>query len=135
MRVRQRDRPGLPRGLQGVYKANFGLEPAGDIKPLTEGPVVQVPKHDVLCAGFPCQPFSKSGFQRGMDEARGTLFFNILRIFEARRPRYAILENVRNIAGPRQRRTWDIIIRELRALGYRVCGEPCLRDAAAKRPP
>ncbi|MFM8387255.1 MAG: DNA cytosine methyltransferase [Planctomycetia bacterium] len=109
---------------RAVYEANFGLKPEGDIKPMTEGRVVQVPQHDVLCAGFPCQPFSKSGFQRGMDEARGTLFFNILRILEARRPRYAILENVRNIAGPRQRRTWDIIILELRALGYRVCGEP-----------
>jgi DNA (cytosine-5)-methyltransferase 1 len=109
---------------RAVYQANFGMEPAGDIRPLTEGRVVDIPDHDVLCAGFPCQPFSKSGFQRGMDEARGTLFFNILKILQAKLPRYAILENVRNLAGPRQRGTWNVIIRELRALGYRVCGEP-----------
>lgn len=107
-----------------VYEANFGIKPHGDIRPLTEGRICHVPDHDVLCAGFPCQPFSKSGFQRGMDEARGTLFFNILRVLKARRPKYAILENVRNLAGPRQRATWDVIIRELRALNYRVCSDP-----------
>jgi DNA (cytosine-5)-methyltransferase 1 len=108
-----------------VYEKNFDLLPAGDIRPLTEGDaVLGIPDHDVLCAGFPCQPFSKSGFQRGINETRGTLFFNILRILEARRPRFAILENVRNLAGPRQRETWLTIIRHLRALGYRVADEP-----------
>ncbi|WP_228372964.1 DNA (cytosine-5-)-methyltransferase [Demequina subtropica] len=85
---------------------------------------VAVPSHDVLAAGFPCQPFSKSGMQRGMDEARGTLFWNIARILEERRPAVVLLENVRNIAGPRHRHEWDVIIRTLRDLGYRVSDKP-----------
>jgi DNA (cytosine-5)-methyltransferase 1 len=114
----------IDRDARAVYRANYGMEPEGDIKPLTEGPKVLVPEHDVLCAGFPCQPFSKSGFQRGMDETRGTLFFNILKIIEARQPRFVILENVRNLAGPRQRATWETIILSLRQFGYRVSDRP-----------
>jgi DNA (cytosine-5)-methyltransferase 1 len=114
----------IDRDARAVYRANYGMEPEGDIRPLTEGPKVLVPEHDVLCAGFPCQPFSKSGFQRGMEETRGTLFFNILKIIEARRPRFVILENVRNLAGPRQKATWDTIILNLRKLGYRVPDKP-----------
>lgn len=107
-----------------VYRENFGFRPEGDIRPLTEGAHVEVPDHEVLCAGFPCQPFSKSGFQRGISETRGTLFYNILRVLEARRPKYVVLENVRNLAGPRHRETWTIIISNLRRLGYRVSSEP-----------
>lgn len=110
-----------------VYEANFGLQPAGDLNELTpESGPVDVPDHDVLCAGFPCQPFSKSGFQRGISETRGTLFYNILRVLEARRPRWVILENVRNLAGPRHRNTWATILKQLRALGYRVADEPAV---------
>ncbi|MGC2486347.1 MAG: DNA (cytosine-5-)-methyltransferase [Acidimicrobiales bacterium] len=107
-----------------VYRDNFGFEPAGDIRPLTEGELVMVPDHDVLCAGFPCQPFSKSGNQLGMDETRGTLFFNILRVLEARRPRFVILENVRNLAGPKQKPIWETISLNLRRLGYQVSDRP-----------
>lgn len=85
---------------------------------------VDVPDHDVLAAGFPCQPFSKSGHQRGMDEARGTLFWNIARVLEERKPAVVLLENVRNIAGPRHRHEWDIIITTLREIGYRVSATP-----------
>ncbi len=116
-----------------VYRRNWGAgmrsapgRPLveGDIVPLTEGELIDVPEHDVLAAGFPCQPFSKSGYQRGINETRGTLFFNIARILEARRPSVVLLENVRNLAGPRHHETWATILRTLRALGYRVADEP-----------
>ena len=106
-----------------IYERNWGVKPHGDIVPLTEGRMA-VPDHDVLCAGFPCQPFSKSGFHRGMAETRGTLFWNILRVLEERRPSVVLLENVRNLAGPRHRATWSTIVRSLRDLGYAVPSEP-----------
>lgn len=95
-----------------------------DITTAANDTVMEVPEHDVLTAGFPCQPFSKSGYQRGMDEARGTLFWNIAQIIEKRKPSVVLLENVRNIAGPRHRHEWDVIIKTLRQLGYRVSGSP-----------
>lgn len=116
-----------------VYARNWGshVRPRadrplieGDIIPLTEPEVRHIPDHDVLAAGFPCQPFSKSGFQRGIGETRGTLFFNIAKVLEAKRPRLVLLENVRNLAGPRHRDTWATIIRTLRDLGYQVSDTP-----------
>lgn len=113
-----------------VYATNFDMEPVGDIRDFTDNPSIgleaAIPEHDVLCAGFPCQPFSKSGYQRGINETRGTLFYEILRVLDVRRPRFVILENVRNLAGPQQRATWDAIIEQLRRLGYRVAGEPAV---------
>ncbi|MDO5285295.1 MAG: DNA (cytosine-5-)-methyltransferase [Actinomycetia bacterium] len=89
------------------------------------GDLVGVPRQiDVLAAGFPCQPFSKSGRQAGMDEARGTLFWNIARVLEERHPSVILLENVRNLAGPRHRHEWDVIVRELHRIGYRVSATP-----------
>ncbi len=109
-----------------IYETNWGLRPEGDIVPLTD-PVVSnsLPPHDVLTAGFPCQPFSKSGKQKGFkDTTRGTLFFNICQILEARKPSVILLENVRNLAGPRQLETWKTIVHELRELGYKVSDIP-----------
>ena len=63
---------------------------------------------DLLTGGFPCQPFSKSGAQLGMDETRGTLFYNIARILEKRRPKVIVLENVRNLTGPKHKHTWAL---------------------------
>ena len=107
-----------------IYNRNWGLQPDGDITLAANENNMDVPEHDVLVGGFPCQPFSKSGKQRGMDEARGTLFWNIARIIEVRKPKIVLLENVRNIAGPRHEHEWEVIIQTLRELGYRVSSKP-----------
>jgi DNA (cytosine-5)-methyltransferase 1 len=107
-----------------VYNRNWGLEPDGDITLAANEFNMDVPEHNVLVGGFPCQPFSKSGKQRGMDEARGTLFWNIARIIEVRKPKMVLLENVRNIAGPRHEHEWQVIVETLRQLGYRVSSKP-----------
>lgn len=109
-----------------VYEANWGLKPMGDIIELARDPEVSIPSHDVLVGGFPCQPFSKSGAQRGVSELRGQMFNQILRVLDAHRPPVVMLENVRNIAGPRQRPVWDAIVQGLRDVGYRTPSEPCV---------
>jgi DNA (cytosine-5)-methyltransferase 1 len=107
-----------------IYEHNWGMNPLGDITEDVSENGVKVPKHDVLVAGFPCQPFSKSGAQRGMDETRGTLYWNILKIIEKRKPALVLLENVRNLAGPRHTHEWNVIIQTLREQGYSVSEEP-----------
>lgn len=115
----------IDRECQDVYRAHFRDTPiVGDIRDLTADPA-QIPEHDVLCAGFPCQPFSKSGYQQGLrDQTRGTLFFEIMEVVRARHPQYLILENVRNLAGPRHADTWRTIIDSLREEGYAVASQP-----------
>lgn len=98
----------------------------GDIRELTEGERVRVPKHDVLTAGFPCQPFSKSGNQLGVNETRGNFFYNILRVIETRKPKIILLENVRNLVGPKHYNDYVVMVRLLRELGYAVSDSPVI---------
>ena len=109
-----------------TYFKNFGEMPFGDIKNFTESknspPVFQsaVPKHDILAAGFPCQAFSQAGKQLGFNEARGTLFFEILKIVKAQQPRALILENVKRLKTHDHGRTFSVIVSALHELGYKV---------------
>jgi DNA (cytosine-5)-methyltransferase 1 len=107
-----------------IYERNWNIRPDGDITLVANDDVMLVPKHDVLVGGFPCQPFSKSGKQMGMEETRGTLFWNIAKIIETHKPSIVLLENVRNIAGPRHIHEWQVISKTLRDLGYRVSEDP-----------
>ena len=116
----------VDKSAAAVYQRNWGLDPLADIRADATDDVMRVPEHDVLVAGFPCQPFSKSGAQRGMDETRGTLYWNILQIVQARRPAVVLLENVRNLAGPRHLHEWQVIIETLRAEGYLVSDTPAI---------
>lgn len=108
---------------RNVYKDNFGLEPVGDITKVNEK---NIPKHDILCAGFPCQAFSKAGHRRGVNDPRGTLFYEIIRIAKHHQPKYMILENVRNLAGHDGGNTWRVIRYNLREIGYNVSDEPII---------
>jgi DNA (cytosine-5)-methyltransferase 1 len=104
--------------LQDLYEENFGLRPHGDIREVL--PSI-VPNHDVLCAGFPCQPFSKAGEQLGFECTRqGGLFFNVASIIKAKSPRFFILENVPNLLQHDGGKTFERIKGMLVRLGYVV---------------
>lgn len=117
-----------------IYERNWNLKPHGDITLDANDEIMNVPEHDVLVGGFPCQPFSKSGKQMGMEEIRGTLFWNIAKIIEARNPSIVLLENVQNLVGPRHIHEWNIIILTLRNLGYRVSSKPMIVSPHLIRP-
>jgi len=105
--------------LRELYKKNFGIYPAGDIRNIS---VDDIPPHDILCAGFPCQPFSKAGGQQGTGCPRwGDLFDeHVLRIIQAHNPRFVLLENVPNLGRHRNGTTWTQMKLGLNALGYEV---------------
>lgn len=107
-----------------TYKANYGLEPAGDI---TKIDAKDIPAHDVLCGGFPCQAFSKAGKRLGFeDPTKGTLFFDLLRIMKYHKPKYALLENVRNLASHDNGNTWQVIHDSLKDIGYNLVDKPVI---------
>ncbi len=109
-----------------IYEKNWGHSPLGDITLDANDSTMNIGAHDVLLAGFPCQPFSKSGAQKGMEETRGTLYWNILNIIKKHHPTIVLLENVRNLTGPRHKHEWQVIIETLRDEGYTVSFEPSI---------
>ncbi len=101
-----------------TYKANYGDEPYGDITKIKEE---DIPEHDVLLAGFPCQPFSNIGKREGFEhETQGTLFFDVLRILRYHLPKMFLLENVTGLLTIQGGKTFQIILSELEKSGYNV---------------
>lgn len=103
---------------RGTYKENYGEMPKGDIYDISEK--TDVPEHDILCAGFPCQPFSISGKQKGFQDTRGTLFFEICRIIREKKPKIVFLENVKHLVHHDSGNTLQVILSQLEELGYCV---------------
>jgi len=99
-----------------TYKKNFNDIPNGDITKVDEK---KIPDHDVLCAGFPCQPFSIGGYRKGFEDTRGTLFFDVARIIKEKQPKIVFLENVSGITSHDKGNTLKVIKRTLKDLGYK----------------
>lgn len=106
--------------LRQLYKTNWNIEAQGDIKKILSEDISRIPEHDILCAGFPCQPFSKAGKQLGRNDDRGTLFDDIVRILEFRKPKFFILENVPFIKQHDNEETWNYMHSTLEKLKYDV---------------
>ena len=96
-----------------TYRTHFGEEPHGDITKIS---AEEIPEHDLLLAGFPCQPFSKAGHQKGFEDSRGTMFFEIMRILKHHKPKYFILENVKQLVKHNNGETLEYILSQLRSL-------------------
>lgn len=107
----------IDKYAQESYEANFGEKPFGDITKIDEK---EIPDHDILFAGFPCQPFSIIGQRKGMEDTRGTLFFDIARILKEKRPKAFILENVKQLVGHDKGKTLKVIVKSLKDLGYHI---------------
>jgi len=103
------------KDAQNVYASNFGDIPEGDITKVDEK---TIPDHDILCAGFPCQAFSISGKQRGFEDSRGTLFFDVARIVKEKRPQVVFMENVKNFAAHDNGKTISVVKSTMNELGY-----------------
>ena len=100
-----------------VYSKNFGINPHDDITKLN---IESIPKHDVLCAGFPCQPFSTGGKKLGLDDKRGNLFNYIVNIMKIHKPKIAMLENVKHIKTISDGLVYNHIYNSLKSIGYSV---------------
>ena len=100
-----------------TYEANFGSEPFGDI---TKIEASDIPDHDILLAGFPCQAFSHAGLKKGFEDIRGTLFFDVARILKEKRPKAFLLENVKGLISHDKGNTFKTILETLNELGYDV---------------
>jgi len=107
----------IDKHCQDSYENNFGHRPEGDITKINPK---SIPNHDILFAGFPCQPFSIIGQMKGFDDTRGTLFFHIANILKEKKPKAFVLENVKQLVGHNGGQTLKVIIKTLKDLGYHV---------------
>lgn len=108
----------IDQSLRENYQQNFGLECAGDIFEIQPS---SIPDHDILCAGFPCQPFSKAGPQRGLeDEKNGKHIDVITSVLLSKKPNYFLLENVPNLLRQNNSATWRMVMKKLRSAGYDI---------------
>ena len=105
----------LDMHCQNMYKNHFGDQPFGDITKINAD---EIPDHDILTAGFPCQSFSICGEMKGFSDTRGTLFFEVERILKAKQPKAFLLENVRNLVNHDGGRTFKVILQKLKDLNY-----------------
>lgn len=102
---------------QQTYEANFNHLPSGDITKIDEK---DIPSHDLLLGGFPCQAFSNAGLRKGFEDTRGTLFFDIARILNYHKPKVFLLENVKGLLNHDNKKTYTTIIKTLKSLGYEI---------------
>ena len=100
-----------------AYEAIYGIKPKGDV---TKIPADDVPDHDILTAGFPCQSFSIAGKRKGFDDTRGTLFFEVARIAKVKKPKVVLLENVKGLVNHDKGNTLKVILETMEELGYTV---------------
>jgi len=107
----------INEAARNSYRENYGVCPLGDVVEIDPSSVVD---YDVICAGFPCQPFSQCGFHKGFEDERGTMFFQIMKFVDAKKPKIVILENVRALLAHDNGNTFKRISEELVAAGYVV---------------
>lgn len=107
----------INKSARETYKENYGIEPRGDLYDID---IESIPKFDILCAGFPCQPFSNAGQHRGFEDTRGTLFFQIMKVVDHHKPTYVVLENVPAILTHDKGNTFKVITECLVKAGYKV---------------
>ena len=107
----------IDKRCQDVYERNFGLRPVGDVRAIRSE---DVPDHDILCGGFPCQPFSTAGNRNAFEDTRGTLFEEIARIVRDKKPKILLLENVKGIKNIQGGHVYKTILNVFESLGYNI---------------
>jgi DNA (cytosine-5)-methyltransferase 1 len=106
--------------LKQLYFENWGIQPDGDIVEIVKKNISKIPEHDILCGGFPCQPFSQAGKRMGVEDKRGNLFNEIIQILQFRKPKFLLLENVPHLSTHDNKRTMNRMKKELNSLGYEI---------------
>ncbi len=105
----------IDKNAQKTYQLNYNEIPHGDITAIDEA---DIPSHDIILAGFPCQAFSVAGYRKGFEDTRGTLFFDVARIAKYHKPKIIFLENVKGFVGHDKGRTFEVVKRTLEDIGY-----------------